>query len=83
MLKLAVAPAIAWGLAGVTGLHGLTLAVVMMFTALPASPAAYVMARQLGGDAGLMAGILTVQTVLAAITLPLILAWTGVMAFEG
>ena len=32
------------------------------------------MARQLGGDAPLMAGITTLQTLLAAVTLPLTLA---------
>jgi predicted permease len=47
---------------------------MIMFAAMPASPAAYVLARQLGGDAPLMAGILTIQTAAAAITLPVVLS---------
>ncbi len=46
----------------------------MLFNALPAAPSAYILARQLGGDAGLMAGILTAQIALAVVTLPLVLA---------
>lgn len=74
-LKLCVMPALAWGLAGVTGLGGTAFAVALMFAATPVSPAAYVLARQLGGDAALMAGITTAETALSAVTLSLILAW--------
>lgn len=74
-LKLAVMPALAFGLATAAGLTGLPFAIVIMFAALPASPAAYVLARQLGGDAPLMAAVITVEILLAAVTLPAILAW--------
>jgi hypothetical protein len=46
-----------------------------MFAALPASPAAYVLARQLGGDAPLMAAVITAEVLLAVVTVPAILAW--------
>lgn len=75
VLKLAVMPVVAWFIAGALGISGVTFAVVVMFAAMPASPASYVLARQLGGDAPLMAGILTVQTAAAAITLPVVLSW--------
>ena len=75
LLKLVVSPGLAWAMGDAVGLGGLTYAVVIMFTAKPASPASYVLARQLGGDAPLMAGILTVQTAAAAITLPVVLSW--------
>ena len=75
LLKLAVSPGLAWAMGEAVGLGGLSLAVMIMFAAMPASPAAYVLARQLGGDAPLMAGILTVQTAAAAITLPVVLSW--------
>ena len=75
LLKLVVSPGLAWAMGDAVGLGGLTYAVVIMFTAMPASPASYVLARQLGGDAPLMAGILTVQTAAAAITLPVVLSW--------
>ena len=48
---------------------------LLLFAALPGSPAAYLMARQLGGDAALMAGVVTLTTVAAAATLPLWLAF--------
>ncbi len=75
VLKLAVMPVVAWAIAHGLGITGLTFSIVIMFAAMPASPAAYVLARQLGGDAPLMAGILTVQTAMAALTLPVVLAW--------
>ncbi len=74
-VKLVGAPAIAYGLATLVGLTGLPFAVVIMFAALPASPAAYVLARQLGGDAPLMAAVITAEVLLAVVTLPTILAW--------
>ncbi|MNG38134.1 hypothetical protein D3C84_1257100 [compost metagenome] len=44
-------------------------AVLVLFFALPTAPTAYVLTRQLGGDSQLMAGIITLQTLLAAATL--------------
>ncbi|MYM34627.1 AEC family transporter [Duganella sp. FT94W] len=41
------------------------------YCALPTAPNAYIMARQMGGDTRLMASLITVQTLLAALTLPL------------
>ncbi len=77
VLKLAVAPALAWGIAQASGLGGLSLAVAVMLAATPASPASYVLARQLGGDAGLMAGIITAEAALSVLTLSAILVWLG------
>jgi malonate transporter and related proteins len=78
-LKLVVMPFVAWGVLQATGLTGLGFAITMMMAATPASPGAYVMARQLGGDAPLMAGIVTAETALSAITLSAVLAWLGSM----
>ncbi len=79
-LKLVVAPALAWGIAAATGLIGPAFAVAMLFAATPASPSTYVLARQLGGDAGLMAGIVTVETALSVLTMSAILIWLGGLA---
>ncbi len=49
-------------------------AIAVLFAALPTAPSAYILARQLGGDARLVAGMLTLQTVSAVVTLPLVLA---------
>ena len=80
VLKLAVAPALAWAIAQATGLTGLPLAVAVLMAATPASPASFVLARQLGGDAGLMAGIITIETALSVLTLSAILVWLGGLA---
>jgi predicted permease len=41
---------------------------------VPTGSGAYVLAKQMGGDAPLIANILTAQVVCAAVTIPLILA---------
>jgi predicted permease len=48
-------------------------AVLVLFFALPTAPTAYVLTRQLGGDSQLMAGIITLQTLLAAGSLLLVM----------
>ena len=53
----------------------LETAVLITFAALPGASTAYILARQLGGDATLMAAIVTVETALALLTLPLALIW--------
>jgi len=75
--KLAVFPVFAWGIVELTGLTGVSFAVVMLFAATPASPSTYVMARQLGGDAGLMAGIVTAQTALSVFSISVVLVLIG------
>jgi predicted permease len=77
VLKLLVFPAVMFGMARLLGLEGVGLAVVVLWAALPTSAASYVLARQLGGDAGLMAAGVTAETVLSAVTLPLMLALLG------
>jgi hypothetical protein len=42
---------------------------------MPTASSAYILARQLGGDAPMMAAIITGQTLLSAITIPLMLGW--------
>ena len=73
-LKLIVMPAIAIGIALALGLTGANLAVIACCTAVPAASNSYILARQLGGDAPLMAQILTLETMLAAATMPVAIA---------
>jgi predicted permease len=70
LLKLVVMPATTTALATVVGLTGETLSVMMCCMAVPVASNSYVLARQLGGDAPLMAQIIMVQTALAVVTLP-------------
>lgn len=74
-LKLLLMPAFAVGLCGIVNPGRLETAVLVAFAALPSASAAYILARQLGGDAPLIAAILTVETALALVTLPMVLVW--------
>jgi malonate transporter len=73
-LKLMVMPSLAAGLAGLFGISGQDFAVVVIAASVPTASAAYLLSRQLGGDAPLMAEILTQQTLAAVITMPVMLA---------
>lgn len=75
--KLALMPAVMLAATALVGLEARAAAIVVMFAALPASPAAYVMTRQLGGDGPLMAGTIAVTTVVSAFSLP---AWIAIAA---
>jgi predicted permease len=55
------------------GLHGPAFTTALMFQALPTASSAYILARQLGGDAPLMAGITASQTLLGFVALPAVL----------
>ncbi|ANH75837.1 membrane transport family protein [Ralstonia insidiosa] len=55
------------------GLTDVALMVALLFQALPTASSSYIMARQLGGDAPLMAGITAAQTVLAAAAMPAVM----------
>ncbi len=74
-LKLLALPALAAMLCWLVQPGRLETAVLLTFAALPGSSTAYILARQLGGDAPLMAAIVTVETGLALATLPLVLVW--------
>ena len=75
--RLLLMPLLAWGVTRYLGLPPMESAVVVVFFAIPAATASYVLTRQLGGDAPLMAGVLTLQTLLAIASLPLILGLLG------
>ncbi|WP_423836492.1 AEC family transporter [Stutzerimonas stutzeri] len=71
--RLLAVPLLAYGVALVLGLPDMETTILVLFFALPTAPTAYVLTRQLGGDSHLMAGIITLQTLLAAASLPLVL----------
>jgi hypothetical protein len=73
-LKLILMPVLGIAMALWFGLTGSNLVIVAACSAIPASSSAYVLARQMGGDAPLLAQIITLQTILAAITMPLAIA---------
>ena len=73
VLRLFGMPLLGFAIARMMGLDGVTLGVVILSTAVPTASGAYILARQMGGDAVLMAEILTYQTVVSMLTLPLAL----------
>jgi hypothetical protein len=73
-LKLVLMPAVTALACRLLGVEGLSAAIAVLFTAGPISASSYVLARQLGGDAPLMAGLITLTTIAAALTMPLTLA---------
>jgi malonate transporter len=73
-LKLILMPVVAVGLALLFGLSGANIAVVACCSSVPTSSSAYVLARQMGGDAPLLAQIITLQTIFAALTMPIAIA---------
>jgi malonate transporter and related proteins len=74
--KLFIAPVLMLGVGHLLGLPPLLLAVAVGVSSMPSAPASYVLAREMGGDAPLMAGIVTATTLLALITIPFWHAWT-------
>lgn len=74
-LKLLLVPLLAWGVGLALGLDPMASSILIVFAALPTAPSAYILARQLGGNAELMAGMITGQTLLALISLPLVLSF--------
>ena len=73
-LKLLAFPFLMWMVCRTLDLDAVATSIAVLFAALPGSPAAYILARQLGGDSRLMAGIITVQIVLSMVTLPVIMS---------
>ncbi|SDT16230.1 AEC family transporter [Pseudomonas oryzae] len=74
LARLLLMPLLAWLVARLLALPAMESTLLVLFFALPTAPTAYVLTRQLGGDSHLMAGIITLQTLLAALSLPLLLA---------
>lgn len=72
LLNLVMKPACTLAIGFALGLRGMELTTITLLAAVPSSPAGYVLARQMGGDAPLLAEILTIQILVSAVTLPLV-----------
>jgi predicted permease len=73
-IKLVLVPAVVWGAGLVFGLSGAALSVAVLFMGLPTASSSYIMARQMGGDAPLMAALTTTEHLAAVLTLPVWIA---------
>lgn len=72
LAKFLLMPLATLGFCQLFGLRGEAAIAAILFQALPTASSSYIMARQLGGDAPLMAGVIAGQTLLAGIALPIV-----------
>ena len=73
-IRHAIAPCIAFGLSLLFGLTPVQTLVLLMFSALPTAPSAYVLAARMGFDGGYVAGLVTLSTLLGMLSLPFALS---------
>lgn len=71
--KMLLFPLFVAGATIVMGLDGVAAMVLIIYGAAPTASSGYALAKQLGSDAEVMAGIITVQTLISVVTLPLAL----------
>jgi predicted permease len=76
-IKLILLPLGMYWLTGVLGGDRMAQGLALLAGASPGAAASYVMARQMGGDAPLMAGVVALTTVVSAFTIPILLALFG------
>lgn len=72
VVQFGLKPLMAALLISCTGLTGIAAGVLVIVFMVPTAPSAYILARQLGGDTESMASIITFQTLLAFLVMPLI-----------
>jgi malonate transporter and related proteins len=72
--KLFALPLMAAVFARLFGVGGLDLEVTVLAASVPTASGAYALAKQMGGDAGLMAEIITIQTLASLVTIPVMVA---------
>lgn len=70
LVKFLIMPLVTLWACHLFGLEGKAAVAALLFQALPTASTSYIMARQLGGDAPLMARIIACQTLLAGVALP-------------
>lgn len=72
-VKLLVLPVLMWGLCRLAGGDETAQGLALLVGSAPGAAASYVLARQMGGDAPLMAGIVAFTTAASLVTIPLLL----------
>jgi|TARA_B110000116_G_scaffold271441_1_gene292182 malonate transporter len=71
--KLIALPLISWTIGNLLGLEEIALATLVLFHSQPTAMTSYVLSKHMGGDHELMATILTMQTIFAFITVPILM----------
>ena len=73
-LKLIGTPLLVLGWSLITGVSGTAFAACMICASVPTAMSAYVLARQMGGDAPLVAATVTMQTIGSFFSIPAVIA---------
>ena len=73
LLRLLGMPALMFAGCLLFGVEGLPRTVAMLAAAVPTAASSFVLAKQMGGDAPLMANLITLQVLGAVMTLPLVI----------
>jgi malonate transporter and related proteins len=76
-LKLVAMPVFMAVWLSAMGVTGKAAGVALLCGAVPSASGAYALAKRLGGDAGLIASALTLQVLLAGLTIPFVMWWLG------
>lgn len=72
-LKMLGMPVLVAATTWVFGVEGVSRGVAILCGAVPSATSAYILARQLGGDAPMMAGMITITTLVSLLTMPLVI----------
>lgn len=75
-LRLVILPLLALLMVELLAMDSLMQGVLVIFAAVPTATSSFILAKQLGGDAEMMASIISLQTVLSLLTL---IIWLGVL----
>jgi hypothetical protein len=75
--RLVLAPLAAWALMLALGFRGVGVAVIVIQSAMPASVAATIMAKEYGGDADLAAAGALLSVILCLVTVPILATLLG------
>lgn len=73
LVRLLGMPALMFTSTWLMGVEGIARTVAIIAASVPTAVASYVLSRQMGGDASLMANLITAQVILASITLPVMI----------
>ncbi len=77
LTRLLGMPALMFAGGWLFGIDGMPLVVAVIAGGVPTATAAYILAKQMGGDDVLMANLITVQVVLSGVTLPVMIWLAG------
>ncbi len=77
VVKLCVLPVVTAVVLTIFMINDTARSIGMLYSALPCASTAYILSKQMGGDADLMAAIITATTVFSVFTISMVMWWVG------